>query len=171
MTESVESVRCDDAGLVLLNQYFPMLFKHMDLLDGHHFAGPDAPARAIAALHYLAAGQDQGDADHLPLCKLLAGLPLDSRPPAAGLTEKERALCDSLLRTVIDQWPAIGQQSLAGFRGNFLRRPGVLVRGDERWTLTVEKRAYDVLIARSPFQFAAVRHGWMPQPIDVRWPA
>lgn len=170
MTDKTEMVRCDDAGLVLLQHYFPLLFAHLDLLDGRHFATPEAAAHAIAALHYLATGLERTDADPLPLCRLLTGVPLDTRVPGAELNDGHRRLCDSLLESAIAQWPAIGQQSLDGFRGNFLRRPGTLVQDREGWTLTVEKRAYDLLITRSPFLFAIVRHGWMPQPIRVVWP-
>lgn len=170
MTDKTEMVRCDDAGLVLLHYYFPQLFARLGLLEGQLFTTPEAAARAIAALHYLATGQERTESDSLPLCKLLTGVPLDTRVPGAELSDEQRRLCDSVLQAVIAQWPAIGEQSLDGFRGNFLRRQGTLVQDSEGWTLTVEKRAYDLLIARSPFHFAIVRHRWMPQPIRVTWP-
>lgn len=170
MTNKAETVACDNAGLVLLHLYFQPLFKRLELLDGNHFAAPEAAARAISALHYVATGLGEVDADRLPLCKLLTGIPLDTPVVAPKLPDDARLLCDSLLQSAIGHWPAIGQQSLAGFRGNFLQRAGSLVAGEDRWTLTVEKRAYDLLIAQSPFGVALVRYPWMRQPVHVVWP-
>jgi hypothetical protein len=171
MTGKAETVRCDNAGLVLLHSYFPSLFARLDLLEGQHFTTPEAAARAIAALHRLATGLDQAaNAASLPLCKLLTGIPLETQVPDAELNDEQHRLCDSLVEAAIAHWPAIGQQSLDGFRGNFLRRDGMLVRGEDRWNLRVEKRSYDVLIAHAPFSYALIRHPWMPQPIHVDWP-
>lgn len=71
---------------------------------------------------------------------------------------------------MISYWPAIGNTSVNGFRGNWLVRDGLLTELEDKWELTVEKRAYDVLIHQSPFSFSIIKLPWMEKPLHVTWP-
>ena len=77
---------------------------------------------------------------------------------------------DSLLEVAITYWSAIGQSSLAGFRGNWLLRAGTMSEAADHYDLRVEKRAYDILLARAPFSFSVVKLPWMAKPVNVTWP-
>ena len=44
-----------------------------------------------------------------------------------------------------------------------------LVEKNDFWELTVEKRAYDLLIHKSPFSFAIIKYPWMEKPLHVVW--
>jgi len=86
------------------------------------------------------------------------------------ISEKEKNIIDGLISAAISHWPRIGKCSVDGFRGNWLVRDGLLTEQDDRWELTVEKRAYDLLISKSPFSFSIIRYPWMPKPLYVTWP-
>ena len=95
-----------------------------------------------------------------------------SQPVKDGITitDEQKELIEGLINAVINYWPAIGQCSIDGFRGNWLVRDGLLTEQDDRWELIVEKRAYDLLINRSPFSFSIIKHPWMKKPLHVTWP-
>lgn len=49
-------------------------------------------------------------------------------------------------------------------------RNGLLNETANRWTLTVEKKAYDLLIQKSPFSFSIIKFPWMEKPLHIDWP-
>jgi hypothetical protein len=84
--------------------------------------------------------------------------------------EEHAELINGMIKAIIGYWPAIGTSSIEGFRGNWLVRDGLLTEFDDRWELAVEKRAYDVLLNKSPFTFSVIKHPWMDKPVHVSWP-
>ena len=100
----------------------------------------------------------------------LCGLkPEETITQTITVTDSEKELMEGLLKAVINYWPSIGQSSVAGLRGNWLIRDGMLNEEQDQWQLTVEKRAYDVLISRSPFSFSIIRYPWMDKAMHVVW--
>ncbi len=95
-----------------------------------------------------------------------------SNPIREGITlsANERILVDGLIKAAIGYWPAIGNCSIDGFRGNWLVRDGLLTEFEDKWELTVEKRSYDILIHKSPFSFSIIKYPWMAKPLHVTWP-
>jgi hypothetical protein len=73
------------------------------------------------------------------------------------------------LQAVIVQAPILGNMSLAGFRGTFLIRDGVLSARDGAWLLRVERQSYDVVLDRIPWTFEWIRFPWMETPLRVEW--
>ncbi|TRX42794.1 hypothetical protein FNW21_00230 [Flavobacterium restrictum] len=106
----------------------------------------------------------------MPLNKVLCGLPL-ATPVADGIEiiDSQKNLIAGLINAVISHWTTIGDTSVDGFRGNWLVRDGLLVEKEERWELTVDKRAYDLLIHKSPFSFSIIKYTWMLKPLHVIW--
>lgn len=164
-------IAVNNAGLVLLQVWFPMLFKRLELVEKDSFASDAARRQAVHVLQFLASGED-GTPDHfLPLNKILCGLPPSaSADDFVPLSDQDQALCSSLLASAIEHWSVIGKSSAAGFRGNWLVRQGSLEEASDRWNLRVERRPYDVLLARAPFTFSIIMHPWMDKPIHVTWP-
>ncbi|PWF44994.1 contractile injection system tape measure protein [Massilia glaciei] len=118
----------------------------------------------------LATGHWQTPEHYLMFNKLLCGLPLQEPLELdVALTEHEIGMCESLLHAVVKQWSGIGEPSLEGFRGSWLVRDGSLSEHSGHWQLTVEKRAYDILLQRSPFSFSMLRLPWMEKAIHVAW--
>ncbi|WEN13759.1 contractile injection system tape measure protein [Rhodanobacter sp. AS-Z3] len=163
-----EDVFIDCAGMVLLHPFLPRLFERLELIADDHLLQPD---RALALLHFLATGQSSAPEHALVLPKLLCGMEaFEIAGAPVELGEADRTEAENLLQSAIDYWPAIGQTTLDGFRGNFLVRPGKLgKRGDED-LLQIEKQSWDILLGQLPWSIGVVRLPWMRRMLWVEWP-
>lgn len=160
-----------NGGLVLLQSFYGALFHRLNYTDGEHFLSQEARQRAAMVLHYLSTGETQADEADLLLNKLLTGMtPTMNLPAAIELEQFEVDVCNSLLHSAIDYWSAIGRSTVDGFRGNWLIRHASISDAGDHWRLLVEKRAYDILLGRSPFSYSVVRLPWMEKAIYVTWP-
>jgi hypothetical protein len=160
-----------NAGIVILNNYFVMLFERLDLLHEKKFTSLENQSKAAQFLQYLATGLSNTEEIDLPLNKVLCGLPLTSTiPDTIDIAAENQVLINSLLQAVISYWSVIGNSSLDGFRGNWLVRNGILTESTDKWELTVDKRAYYILIHKSPFSFSIIKFPWMEKPLHVTWP-
>lgn len=166
-----ESIIVKNAGIVLLNNYIPLLLERLGLVVINKFVDAQAQADAVHYLQYLVTGLTQTEEFLLPLNKILCGLPLDT-PVKKGIdiSSEHRELMDGLIKAAINYWPVIGNTSANGFRGNWLVRDGQLKQTGEQWQLLVDKRSYDVLIGKLPFSFSVIKFPWMIQPLKVTWP-
>lgn len=161
----------NNAGLVLLQAWYPMLFSRLGLVEGQGFASGSARSRAALALQFVASGRENAPEIELPLNKVLCGLELDAElEDAAPLSEHDRRICNDMIAAAVAHWPVIKGSSVDGFRANWLARPGFFRETDERWELGVEQRNYDILIGRSPFSFWHIQYQWMAKPVGVTWP-
>ena len=159
-----------NAGVVLLNSYVPVLFERLGATTNKQFSNTAAQSDAVHYLQYVVTGLSSTEESFLPLNKVLCGLPL-SQPVKDGIdiSEANRKLIEDLILNAIGHWPTIGQCSINGFRGNWLVRDGMLLEHDDKWELTVEKRAYDALINKFPFSFSIIKYPWMPKALHVNW--
>lgn len=163
------AIPVNNAGLVLLQGYFYLLFERLGLIRQHSFVDERARFRGITVLQYIATGMRQTQEERVPLNNMLCGLPPETAVPVQpDLTEEESEMADSLLRAAIGHWPA-SATSLDGFRSNWLLRQGLVRPGDGRWDLAVEQRPYDVLLTRSPFVFSTTKLPWMSQTLYTDW--
>lgn len=160
-----------NAGLVLLSPYFPRLFSLLHLLDaGRRLSEPEKQVKAIFAMQYLATADQELPEYELFLNKLLSGYPQDeSFSPFSPLEEAEKQILLSLLNSVKQNWNQMKNTSIEGFRKSFLLREGVLEEKEDRWLLTVEPRAYDLLLDTLPWSYSPVKFSWMNKPVYVRW--
>ncbi len=166
-----EVIPIENAGIVLLGNYFLMLFERLDLLKDGDFADEKSKIKAIQILHFLSSGSVDSEESMLSLNKVICGSPINNAvPDHLDISQNEKELMEGLLKAVIGHWSAIGDTSIDGFRGNWIVRNGMLTEMEDRWELTIEKRAYDLLIGQSPFSFAIIKYGWMDKPIHVNWP-
>ncbi|KUI96884.1 hypothetical protein VRK_40650 [Vibrio sp. MEBiC08052] len=160
-----------NAGLVLLQSFIPAFFARLQLTRDNQFVTFAMQRRAVHCLQVLATGAQETAEPYLLLNKILCGLPF-SEPVETriSLSTEETDIVHSLIEAVIDYWPAIGKTSIDGFRGNWLVRNGTLTESQDHWDLIVEKRPYDMLIARAPLSYSIIRLPWMKKPIYVTWP-
>jgi hypothetical protein len=160
-----------NCGLVLLQSFIPTLFSRLRLVENHQFVTHCAQRRAVHFLQFLVTGCCETAEEHLVLNKLLCGLALHE-PVDIGIeiSAEEEEVCQSLLNAVIGYWDAIGDSSIEGLRGNWLVRKGSLSHAGDHWDLIVEKRVYDLLLARSPFSYSVIKFPWMEKAIYVTWP-
>ncbi|AXG69255.1 hypothetical protein KORDIASMS9_01475 [Kordia sp. SMS9] len=166
-----EGIAIPNAGLVLLNTYFLMLLERLDLIKDNVFISDEAQLNAIHYLQYIVTGLTETEESLLTLNKVLVGIsPFTPVKSSVDMTESQKELIDGMIQAAINHWTAIGNTSVDGFRGNWLVREGILRETEERWELTVEKRAYDILMIKSPFSFSIIKLPWMEKPLHVTWP-
>lgn len=165
-----EAIRVKNAGVVLLNAYMVMMFERLGLCKDKQWIGEQQAMDAVHYLQFLVTGHSHTEEAWLPLNKLLCGLSLSHPvPEGVDMSDGQRAMMEGLIRAAIGYWPAIGSCTIQGFRGNWLVRDGLLSELEGKWELTVEKRAYDLLIDKSPFTFSIIRLPWMNKPLHVKW--
>lgn len=179
MADSVQiGLEINNAGLVLLSGYMPMLFKYVDIripakgdteLDPAEVA--KVKGRAVHYLQYLVTGSKSTDEIYLSLNKILCGLPIaEPVPREVTIQPREEELMEGLINSVIGHWQAIGSSSVDGFRGNWLMRKGLLYERENKWELVVEKQPYDILIQQLELSFSIIKFPWMEKPLHVNWP-
>lgn len=160
-----------NAGLVIVQSFIKPLFERLGLIENDAFVSDSAQRRAVHYLQFLVTGCTKTPEQHLILNKIVCGLRLhDPVELEIEFSEKDKETCHSLLNSVIGYWTAIGHSSIDGFRGNWLVRDGSLTDAKDRWDLIVEKRAYDVLLTRSPLSYSVIKLPWMEKAIYVTWP-
>lgn len=170
-SRSKGAIPVKNAGMVLISSYIQILFDRLGITAERKFTSGKAKLDAPHYLQYVATGMLQTEEGLLPLNKVLCGMALQE-PLREGIeiTDEHKVLINGLLNAMISYWPAIGNTSVNGFRGNWLVRDGLLTELEDKWELTVEKRAYDVLIHQSPFSFSIIKLPWMEKPLHVTWP-
>lgn len=166
-----QQIKVVHSGVVILKDYIPMLMERLKLTNEKNvFINDVAQDRCVIALHYLATGLETFKDEGSALLKVLCGLPEDDNINSKlSLSTEEKELIKGLLSAAISHWTALGNTSVDGLRGNFLVRDGLLVESQDRWDLTVQKRAYDVIINRSPFSFSRIKFPWMSDTLNVSW--
>lgn len=171
--ELPEVLTVGNAGLCLLAPWFVRLFAMLGWLDEERkkFRNTAAKVRAVYLLQYIVCGEEREWREgELAFNRLLTALPGHvPLPGRLSLTEEERQTADSMVAGVKANWPQMGGTSVEGFRGSFLLREGTLEQEEERWLLTVEEKAYDILLETVPWGFRQIRLPWLKKHVQVRW--
>ena len=166
-----DTIPIKNAGLVLISSYFPLLFERLGLIENNQFINTNSLSSAVHYLQYVTTGMSKTEEQYLPLNKLLCGLDLETPVlDEVEISNTNKELIDGLVTAAIAYWSSIGTTSIDGFRGNWLVREGILIEKEDAWELTVEKRAYDILLNKSPFSFSIIKFPWMDKPLHVTWP-
>lgn len=180
MTEDVmcpdgrgEALSVDNAGLCLLSPWLPRLFECVGYLDAERkdFKEASAKVRAVFLLQYLAYPEKaEWQAHELMFNRLLTDFPAHMQlPMQLELTDVERKTAGELVKGVKANWPKMSGTSVEGFIRSFIARSGRLEQQESRWLLTVQDKAYDVLVDTVPWAFKQIRLPWLKHPIQVAW--
>ena len=168
--DPADGITVHNGGLVLLWPFLGRLFGRLQLTDGKVFLGDKEQARAVQLTEYLVTGRQDVEEYALSLNKLLCGAPLDFPvPPRIELTDEEVDLCQKMLQGVIRNWEKMKSTRPKTFQETFLRREARLYRLEDRWELSVERKAYDVLLDTLPWNISMIQLNWMPQRLVVHW--
>ena len=171
-TAAPDRLHVDNAGLVLLWPYLPRLFSTLHLLDDHGFCHTESQLRAVHLTQLLVSGDHSTPEHMLPLNKLLCGLGL-THPVGLDITPtpKETDLVHDLLYSVTQTWEPLRNTTIEGLRESFLIRNGLLQRTSPAapMTLSVETRAFDMLLDRLPWSLSVIKLHWMSEELHVRW--
>jgi len=165
-----DAVPVVNAGLVILWPFLKTFLERLGLLGEKGFRDEMSRQRGAILLHCLASGEAEAPEYLLPLNKVLCGLPLDASFEADGpLRTEDIEECERLLAAVIGQVPVLNKMSVAGFRGSFLLRAGMLGVRDGAWLLRVERETHDLVLDRFPWGFEWVKLPWMEAAMQVEW--
>lgn len=160
----------DNAGMVLLGPFLPRLFTMMELLENGKFKDRDAQIKAIFLMQYAVNGDDPFPEYAVQLNKLLThfktGIPI---PRVSLLNEADKDTVNGMLKGVLQNWGRLTNTTVEGLQEGFLRREGRLEEQENQYLLTVESKAYDMLLDHVPWNFRTIKYSWMPKPIQVKW--
>lgn len=162
-----------NAGLCLFAPWIIRLFGMLDLPaeDRKDLKDMDARIRAIFILQRLVtAEQREYKESDLAFNRLLAACPFNvPLPKNLELTDKEIETVESMLAGVKANWPKMVNTSVGGFQRSFIERDGRLEQQEGKWVLTVENKAYDILLDSLPWSYKMIRLPWLKKPISVSW--
>jgi hypothetical protein len=161
----------ENAGIILLYPYLKKLFTDKGLLnDEADFKNEKDRLFACYLLQFIATGQASVKEYELVLNKILCGYPQEAA--VSRTWDKKDANpedADAFLKSVIANWPKIGNTSPDGLRGSFLFRSGRLTDEGSNWLLHVERKAWDLLLDTLPYPLSIIKLPWMIKPIYVQW--
>jgi len=168
-----EYISVTNAGLCLLTPWVIRLFGMLDLLteDKKDLKDMDARIRAIFILQRLVtAEQREYKESDLAFNRVLVACPFNvPLPKRLELTDKEVETVESMLAGVKANWPKMENTSIGGFQRSFIEREGQLEQRENKWVLTVEDKAYDILLDSLPWSYKMIRFPWLKKPISVSW--
>lgn len=170
IVESVEqsSAFISNAGLILVAPFLPRLFAILHLTEDGKFKDREAQVRAIFLLQYAVFGSTEFPEYELQLNKLLTGFNTgEPLPNKIDLTEQEMKTTESMLQGVMQNWTKV--KSIEGLLEGFLQREGKLNELDETIELTVESKAFDMLLDSVPWNFKTTKFSWMEKTILTNW--
>lgn len=155
-----------NAGLVILHPYLDYLAKQTNCIDGK---GDLDRQRFAGILQYCLAKDAVFQEWEHPLTKLLLGLAPTAPLQGVSISQADKQSAEDLLAGIIEHWQALGSTSVDGLREGFLLRPAKLWQDAAGWHLTVEARAFDVLMAHLPWGIGLVKTPWMQDLLQVDW--
>lgn len=159
-----------NAGLVLLAPFLSRLFNMLELIENNKLKDCESRIRAIYLLQYIVFEKTDFPEYEMTINKLLTGYETgESIPRNMELTEKELDTVNSLLKAVLQHWDKLKNTSISGLREGFLQRDGKLEEKEDHYILTVEEKAYDMLLDSVPWNFRMIKFPWMEKRIEVRW--
>ncbi|MEO1261788.1 MAG: contractile injection system tape measure protein [Bacteroidota bacterium] len=168
--EITEEFFLQNAGIVILQAYLPYFFEQCGLFQDGKFSSVENAKRGAMLLQYIFDEQTTIEEEQLIINKLLCGLRFDEiLPNEIQPTEHEKEIISQMFDAIISHWELIKNSTHSGFRESWIRRTGKLVKKEASWELTVEQRAFDILLDHIPFSLSPVKFSWMKEPIIVLW--
>lgn len=172
-TEQPEYIPVTNAGLCMFAPWLLRLFGMLDLLaeDRKDLKDMDARIRAIFILQRLVTAEERKYKESdLAFNRLLVACPFNvPLPKSLKLTDKEIETVESMLAGVKANWSKMANTSIGGFQRSFIEREGHLEQQESKWILTVENKAYDILLDSLPWSYKMIRLPWLKKPISVSW--
>lgn len=163
-----------NAGIVLIFPFLARLFSLLDLVETGKFIDDQAKVKAIFILQYIVWGDDYFKKDfpeyELILNKILTGYNTNTPLPITlELTEKEKTMTDDMLKGVLNHWNKLRNTSTTALRLAFIQRSGALKIEGDHYFLTVDEKAYDILIDSMPWAYKRIKYPWMEKFVEVKW--
>ncbi|MCG8701420.1 MAG: hypothetical protein MI922_25445 [Bacteroidales bacterium] len=159
-----------NAGIVLLWPFLEGFFMEEKLIVEQNFKDEHCHFKAIQFLQYLSTGSDDYEDFETHLSKMLCGIaPENPVPELPPLDNEERIRADNLVGAMIKNWPVVKDTSVESIRETFFIRCGEIVRKDNGWLLQIEKKTYDVLLGKLPWNIGIIYLPWCKELLHVNW--
>lgn len=159
-----------NAGMIILGPYIPMLFDRLGLTEDAVFKDKISVHKAIHILQYAVTGVAEAEEQELILNKIICGMEIHEPVERTMLlVPEEKELVDGLLKAVIANWSILKNTSIEGLRESFLQRNGRIVIEEDRYVLTIEEHAFDMLLDQIPWSIGKLKMSWMKKLIEVIW--
>lgn len=165
-----ENTHINNAGLVLLSPFLPRLLSTLELTENGKFKNSEAQIRAMFLMQYGVFEHTEFPEFQMSLNKVLTDFKNEKTIPSSiQLTEREKETVNSMLKDVLSNWVKLRNSSTAALRESFLRREGKLTAIDKGMLLTVEGKAYDMLLDSVPWNYSIIKYSWMSEILYVKW--
>ncbi|MBK7029911.1 MAG: hypothetical protein IPH45_12160 [Bacteroidales bacterium] len=171
-SEPLAGLILPNAGLLLLHPFLPALFRQLELISGEtSVLKEEILPKAASALYFLSNANEEPMEFEIGFIKVLLGLhPMHPLPLAGGLlNDQDKEECNSLLSSVLSHWKTLGNTSVQGLQQSFLNRRGLLSEGENQWNVTIEPKAFDLLLDQLPWSISIIKLDWMKKPIFTEW--
>lgn len=166
-------VSIDNAGLVIIAVYLPMLFNRLGYLsdDRRDFKSKECQVKAIFVSQCFVTDEKKIPESELFLNKVLTGYDNSPEPlpRSCDLTENELEIMEQLKKAVLMNWDKMRHTSWEGFQKTFIQRKGMLKMEEDNWMLTVEEKPFEILLDSLPWNFKLVKAPWMEKMLRVKW--
>ncbi|WP_299836695.1 contractile injection system tape measure protein [uncultured Tenacibaculum sp.] len=165
-----EAVFIENAGMIILGPYIPMLFSRMGLTENREFKDDFSRQKGMFALQYAVTGTTKVDEHILLLNKIICGVDIyEPLRQEVTLADEEKELIDSMLQAIIQQWSTLGNTSVEGLRVSFLARSGSVIEEEKKFVLMVEQQTFDMLLDHIPWTIGQLKLNWMPKLLETIW--
>jgi uncharacterized protein YheU (UPF0270 family) len=161
-----------NAGLVLLHPYYPYLFNELGWLDEKKkFINKQSQQKAVLFLQFLVTGEKRAFEHLLVLNKILCGWPIELPLSIKKytFTAEEKKAGEEMLDALIEHWSILRNTSRNGLIESFIKRKGLVQKGEKSFTLQVEKNSIDILLDSLPFGILVIKLPWNEYIINTEW--
>jgi hypothetical protein len=166
----LDNIYINNAGSVLFAAYLPRLFEQFGWVEEGEFINLDAAEHGVHCVQFLVNESSSSPEYQLVLNKLLCGIePEMPIRRSIELTPEEQEQLENLLHAITQHWRPLANTSIAGLRESFLQRNGRLQLKGDAWYLSVEAKAFDMLLEQLPWSYSTIKFPWMARPIYTEW--
>jgi len=157
-----------NAGLVIVHPYISRFFQNCGLLnDNNTFLDREMAAHA---LHYLATKKEQQLENDMVFEKFICGIPIaESINRHIQLSEDIKNQAEELLKSIIENWDALGNASIDLLRQEFLQRVGKLSFNEDNPKIIIERKTQDILVDKLPWGIGLFKLSWFDKLIFIDW--
>ncbi|ANF52015.1 hypothetical protein A0O34_16505 [Chryseobacterium glaciei] len=158
-----------NAGLILIHPFIKTFFEHCNLLDPKTQQLID-PELCAHLLHYVATGKTNAPEYDLVFEKFLCNIPMNQTiNKHIKLSRKHKTQAKNVIESVQHNWTPMKTSSAALLQNEFFQRSGKLVVTDHDYTLTVERKAQDILLDKLGWGLGLVKLPWQEKFIFINW--
>lgn len=158
-----------NAGLILIHPFIKTFFEHCDLLhpETQQLTDPELGAHL---LHYIATGKTNAPEHDMIFEKFLCYIPMNqSINRHIKLSRKHKTQAKNVIESVLHNWNPMRKSSPGLLQNEFFQRSGKLLVTDFDYTLTIERKAQDILLDKLSWGIGLFKLPWQEKFIFVNW--